>query len=76
MRLVKSLLLSGILGITSVAAYSNSNVGEGSTSAISGKSSSEIVDASRNSTTRTTTTTTRTTTTTTRGHAIEEEVAP
>lgn len=69
MKLLKSLLLSGILCITAVAVYSNSTVGEGSNSSISGKSSDEIIDASRNSTTRVTTTTT--TTTTTRGASLE-----
>jgi len=76
MRLIKSLLLGGVLGLTSFATYNNSALGEGNASNISGKLSSEISEASRNSTTTTTrtATTTTTTTTTTRGASLEEAV--
>lgn len=55
MKLVKSLLLVGVLGIVAIAA-GNSAIGKGSNTVISGSKSNDIAEASRNSTTTETTT--------------------
>ncbi|QTE21838.1 hypothetical protein [Polaribacter cellanae] len=73
MNLVKSLVLSGVLGVATLAGF-NSSVGESVDTSVSGSNSTAIFDASRNRTTTTRTTTT-TTTTTTRTSASKLEAA-
>lgn len=56
MNLIKSLVLSGVLGVVVLTGI-NSSVGESVDTSISGLKSTEIIDASRNRTTTTKTTT-------------------